>query len=77
MVVSVCSMSRGIRFASGIIRFHGGWLPPIGCGLRCWGVGSDLPGIHQIYRSFGVVEVHRVEEYRKYLEYHRGWSVMQ
>ncbi len=38
LVVSVCSMSRGIGFASGIVRFRGGWLPPIGCGLRCWGV---------------------------------------
>ncbi len=38
MVVSVCSVSRGISFASGIIRFRGGRLPPIGCGLRCWGV---------------------------------------
>ncbi len=38
MVVSVCSVSRSISFASGIIRFRGGQLPPIGCGLRCWGV---------------------------------------
>ncbi len=38
LVVSVCSVSRGIGFASGIIRFRGGRLPPIGCGLRCWGV---------------------------------------
>ncbi len=72
MVVLVCSVSRGIGFASGIVRFCDGRLPPIGCGSRCWGVwGSDLPGIHQIYWSFSVVEVHQVEKY------HRGWIVMQ
>ncbi len=38
MVVSVCSVSGGIGFASGFVRFHSDRLPPIGCGLRCWGV---------------------------------------
>ncbi len=38
VVVLVCSMSRSIGFASGIVRFHGGQLPPVGCELRCWGV---------------------------------------
>ncbi len=42
LVVSVCSMSRGIGFASGIVRFRGGRLPPIGCGLRCWGVWVQI-----------------------------------
>ncbi len=47
------------------------WVEVLGC------VGLDLPGIRQIYRSFGVMEVHWVEEYRKDLEYRRGWIVVQ
>ncbi len=42
LVVSVCSVSRGISFASGIVRFRGGRLPPIVCGLRCWCVGVRI-----------------------------------
>ncbi len=76
--MSVCSVSRGIGFASGIVRFRGGRLPPHWMWVEVLGcVGPDLPGIHQIYRSFGVMEVHWVEEYRKDSEYHRGWIVMQ
>ena len=38
LVALVCCVSRGISFASGIFGFRGRRLPPIGCGLRCWGV---------------------------------------
>ncbi len=47
------------------------WVEVLGC------VGSDPPGIHQIYWSFGVMEVHQVEEYQKDSENCKGWIVVQ
>ncbi len=50
--MSVCSVSRGISFASRNRQIprrpvapHWMWVEVLGC------VGSDLPSIHQIYRS--------------------------
>ncbi len=51
MVMLVCSMNRGIGFASGIVRFRGSQLPPIGCGLRCWGVWVRIFPVSVKYTS--------------------------